>query len=387
MLHAAAGTLWSMQNGLRILPKLNPLQLLAAALLVGLAACTVPITTKPQAKVNVNSGPVTTNNTSPAVAADPGVLSLETQFEKVVAQDQPSVVQIETAAGLGSGVVFDGLGDIVTNNHVVENYGGVLIVTDFSGHTYSNQKTASNVVLLGTYPADDLAVIRVANSSLQQATFADSSQVKVGQLALALGNPLGLQSSVTEGIVSATGRTESEGATDPFGNSTGNRLTSLIQTSAAINPGNSGGALVDINGDVIGIPTLAAGDPNSSGQAPGIGFAIDSNTAVLIAKQLIANGKVTNTGQAYLGVTTEQITDGAGVRVDSVVAGGPADSAGVKVGDLIVTLSGKATPTEDDLVGALAASKPGDKVQVGLRHSDGSSSTVTVTLGTKPPQA
>jgi S1-C subfamily serine protease len=194
----------------------------------------------------------------------------------------------------------------------------------------------------------------------------------VGDFALAIGNPLGLRSSVTEGIVSSLGRTVSEG--------NGIALSSAIQTSAAINPGNSGGALVDLQGRVIGIPTLAALDPELGGaQAPGIGFAIPSNEVKKIADQLIANGQVVKSGRAYLGVRVATIV-GGGVLVSAIVPGGPAAKAGIKPGDLILEVGGQPTPTADVLVSVLANLHPGQQVPVKLlRH--GKQVIVTVTLG------
>jgi putative serine protease PepD len=189
----------------------------------------------------------------------------------VVRAISPSVVQIPTARAVGSGVVFDALGDVVTNAHVVGN-ARRLVVTLAAGD--SHPATA-----VGRDAANDLAMIRIAGARPRPATFADSSQVEVGDIALALGNPLGLRSSVTEGIVSAVGRSVPEGD--------GVTLSSTIQTSAAINPGNSGGVLVDLSGRVIGIPTLAALDPQmGASEAPGIGFAIDSNTVRRVAGAL-----------------------------------------------------------------------------------------------------
>ena len=158
---------------------------------------------------------------------------------------------------------------------------------------------------MGAFPPDDLAVIRVSGAGLRPATFADSSALEVGDIALAIGNPLGLQSSVTEGIVSAF----REAVQEP---ENGNDVTlpSMIQTSAAINPGNSGGALVDIKGRVIGIPTLAATDPELGGSAPGIGFAIPSNLVTDIAGQIAAHGRVINSHRAYLGVEVGDAGDG-----------------------------------------------------------------------------
>ena len=207
---------------------------------------------------------------APLASAD-GAASLQQQLVSVVRSVSPSVVQIQTAQDLGSGVVFDARGDVVTNAHVVGN-ATRFVVTLASGD--SHPATA-----IGRDAANDLAVIRITGARPRPATFADSSQVEVGDIALALGNPLGLRSSVTEGIVSAVGRSVPEGD--------GVTLSSAIQTSAAINPGNSGGALVDLSGRVIGIPTLAALDPEmGASEAPGIGFAIDGNTVRRVAGAL-----------------------------------------------------------------------------------------------------
>jgi putative serine protease PepD len=158
----------------------------------------------------------------------------------------------------------------------------------------------------------------------------------------------------------------------------------MIQTSAAINPGNSGGALVDIEGRVIGIPTLAASDPQlGGGAAPGIGFAIPSNLAKDIAGQLVKNGKVVNSHRAYLGIRVGD-TGGAGVYVGAVTPDGPAAKAGLKVGDVIVSIDGKPTPTTDALSVVLATLKPGQKVGIAVRHQDGKKETLQVTLGQYP---
>jgi S1-C subfamily serine protease len=195
-----------------------------------------------------------------------------------VSRVSPSVVVVETTKGLGSGVVFNANGDIVTNNHVVAGS------TKFTVTLSDGQKLPGTLV--GAYPAGDLAVVHVTGANLQPATFGDSSKLAVGDIVLALGSPLGLQSSVTQGIVSALGRSIPESASVT--------LPNVIQTSAEINPGNSGGALVDLAGDVVGIPTLTALDPQlGDTAAPGIGFAIPSNVVVDVAGQLIANGHVT----------------------------------------------------------------------------------------------
>ena len=299
----------------------------------------------------------------PMIKLTKPVADFQDQLIRVVDAISPAVVQIQTADGLGSGVVYDGKGDIVTNAHVVGNFKTFKIT--LANGTFDG-------TLVGTFPADDLAVVHVKGATPHPATFADSSKLEVGEFALAIGNPLGLRSSVTEGIVSSLGRTVSEG--------NGAVISSAIQTSAAINPGNSGGALVDLHGQVIGIPTLAALDPQLGGaQAPGIGFAIPSNVARRIADQLIANGRVVRSGRAYLGVRVATIV-GGGVLVSAIVARGPAAKAGIKQGDIILAIDGKPTPTADVLVSVLANLHPGQKVPVQLlRH--GKKLTVTVILG------
>lgn len=312
---------------------------------------------------------------SPApAAAGGGALGLQGEFERAVQAVLPSVVQIDTSQGLGSGIVYDHSGDVVTNAHVVGSATAVKVRSASS----SKQLPAR---VLGVFTPDDLAVIRVQQDagSLHPATFARSSAVRVGEIVLAMGNPLGLTGTVTDGIVSATGRTVSEGQ----GSSA--VLISAIQTSAPINPGNSGGALVDLSGRVIGIPTLAATDPQMGGAAVGIGFAIPSDTVTRIAPQLIHSGKVTNSGRAALGITAETVANAsgqpAGVGVVSVVPGGGAARAGIKAGDVILAVDGHPTDSVDALTTLLAGKKPGQRVRVRYAR-DSHTATVTVTLGT-----
>jgi putative serine protease PepD len=311
--------------------------------------------------------------TGPAQAATagldvaPSALALQQQFVKVVKQVGPAVVLIRTSEGLGSGIVFDATGDVVTNNHVVDNADGFQ-VTLANGRQYRAR-------LVGSFPADDLAVLHIGAGGLHPAAFADSSRLQVGDVALAIGNPLGLRSSVTEGIVSALGRTVNE--------DNGVALPGVIQTSAPINPGNSGGALVDLQGQVIGIPTLAATDPELGGTAPGLGFAIPANTVRDIAAQLIGQGKVTNSHRAYLGVQLGTTTSG-GVLVVQVQPGGPAARAGIAAGELLAAVDGTATPDQATLADVLAGLRPGQTVTVAVIRPDGSRRTVRVTLGQYP---
>ena len=236
--------------------------------------------------------------------------------------------------------------------------------------------------VVGEFATDDLAVVRVTSDadSLKPAKFANSDDAQVGEIVLAMGNPLGLTDSVTQGIVSATGRTVSSG--EPNGGPA--LITSAIQTSAAINPGNSGGALVNLEDEVLGIPTLAARDPQAGGLAPGIGFAIPSNTVQNIANQLIAHGKVVKSDRASLGISAETVANAqgepAGVAVIAVAGGGPAADAGIGSGDIIVELKGQATPSLDVLESYLADLKPGQRVKVTYTRA-GTKHTTTVKLG------
>jgi putative serine protease PepD len=310
-------------------------------------------------------GATSTPSTTLALSGS-SALALQEQMVTVIKQVSPSIVEIQTDAGLGSGIVYDTKGDIVTNAHVVGT-STTFTVTLSNGRTYP-------ATLVGSYVPDDIAVIHVTASGLTPATFGDSSQLSVGDFVMAMGNPLGLQSSVTEGIVSALGRQVSEPA--------GNALPDAIQTSAAINPGNSGGALVDLSGQIVGIPTLEATDPQIGGAASGIGFAISSNRAKLVADQLISTGKVTNSGRAYMGI---QLRDGTnGPVIMAVTAGGPAGKSGIGVGDTVVSIDGTLTPDSQTLIEAVAAHHPGDVVQLKVQHQDGTSATYSVTLGQLP---
>jgi S1-C subfamily serine protease len=300
-------------------------------------------------------------------------------YAGVVRKVLPSVVLIRTSEGLGSGVVLDTKGNIVTNAHVAGN------ATEFQVQVAGNTSPRS-AKLVGSYPADDLAVIRADDpAGLQPATFGDSDQAQAGDVVLAVGNPLGLSGSVTQGIVSATDRAVTEPAT---GGAPAATLPGAIQTSAPINPGNSGGALVNTSGQVIGIPTLAAGSPQGGGQAQGIGFAIPSNLARDIATQIIDTGHVTNSHRAAIGaeVTTVLSADGSaaqGVGVVTVTSGGPADRAGLKAGDVITRIGSQETPDTTALSQALAAASPGDKVTVTVSR-DGGERDVQITLGELP---
>jgi putative serine protease PepD len=284
---------------------------------------------------------------------------LQSAYEQVVRDVLPSVVQITTNDSTGSGVVFDNSGDVVTNEHVIATATSVKVVDSVGGKTLSAK-------IIGEFAPDDLAVVRVESdaNTLKPATFGNSSDVEIGQIVLAMGNPLGLSDSVTQGIVSATGRTVGGG--EPDGGKA--LITAAIQTSAAINPGNSGGALVNLDDQVIGIPTLAATLPGEGGLAPGIGFAIPSNTVRNIADQLIKSGKVTNSDRATLGITAQTSASGAGtpagVAVLAVASGGTAANAGVRAGDTIVGINDQQVSSVEELESVLSQLKPGTNVTI-----------------------
>jgi S1-C subfamily serine protease len=287
-------------------------------------------------------------------------------FEAAAHKALPSVVQIQRPGGVGSGVVYDAH-DVVTNAHVVAGADTFTVVTS-DGKEHPG-------TLRGAFPEGDLAVVRVTDTSLPPARFDDSSKLQVGQAVLAIGSPLGLRASVTDGVISATSRT----VTEPNGAA----LPSAIQTSAPINPGNSGGALVDMSGAVVGIPTLAAINPEAGSPAAGVGLAISSNTAKRVAAQIVSTGKVVNTGRAWLGVELSSLPSG-GVLVVAVVRGGPADKAGVRPGDVIESIDDQTVASVEDVAVVLASHKPGDRVPVKVLHQDGSTKTVQVTLGELP---
>ncbi|NYV78937.1 S1C family serine protease, partial [Streptomyces sp. UH6] len=302
---------------------------------------------------------------------------LEEGYIRVIRDVLPSVVQVQAGEDLGSGIVYDDRGHIVTNAHVVGDQKSFRVTTAQSGQPLTAR-------LVSSFPEQDLAVIKLERmpDGLRPATFGDSAEVQVGQIVLAMGSPLGLSSSVTQGIVSATGRTVSE--TSETGG-TGATIPNMIQTSAAINPGNSGGALVDLDGEVVGIPTLAASDPGLNGSAAaGIGFAIPSSMVRTVADQIIEDGRVTHTGRAALDITGRTVVDrnsrAVGVAIVEVIGGGAAADAGLRAGDVIIRLGTRPITTITSLTETLATMKPGEKVTVAYRRG-GDDRTVRVTLG------
>ena len=300
-----------------------------------------------------------------------------------VARDAlPSVVTIDvrsaTQAGTGSGVILSKDGLIVTNNHVVAAASGGTIRVEFADGTTA----AASVV--GTDPTSDIAVIRAKGvSNLKPATFADSKNVAVGELVVAIGSPLGLNETVTSGVVSAVDRPVRTG------DNSSQAVIDAIQTDAAINPGNSGGALLNGDGQVIGINSAIATVGNSSpgsSQAGniGVGFAIPSDTARGVADQLIKNGVAVH---AQLGVEASSFSNAttSGAQVRTVVPNGPAAKAGLQPGDVITNVDGRTIEDVDTLVVAVRSHSPGDSVSVTFLRN-GKPQTVTATLTKAPTQ-
>ncbi len=307
----------------------------------------------------------------------------------VAAKVGPAVVRIVTSAsanpndptateGIGSGIIYDKNGWILTNRHVVSG-SDTLQVELKDGRRFEGK-------IYGIDTLTDLAIVKIEATDLPTAALGDSSALKVGETTIAIGSPLGTYSNtVTSGILSATGRT--------IDTDTGS-INNLLQTDTAINPGNSGGPLLDAGGNVIGINTAIAANAN------GIGFAIPINIAKPIMEQAVAGQKL---ARPYLGIRYEMldvqragelnlsVTDGAYIdggqtgagQGDAVVAGQPADKAGIKAGDIIVSIEGQAIDTEHPLDSVLTQFAPGRTVTVGLVRN-GQKQEVQVTLGTRP---
>lgn len=274
----------------------------------------------------------------------------------------------------GSGVVIDEGGYIVTNYHVIEDADEIIVE--------GVEETEHTAELVGEDPSTDLAVLKVdSNVPLPPVNFGDSDEVEPGQLAVAIGNPLGREfaRSVTVGVVSGV-------RASMYGQDAHQRVFQLIQTDASINPGNSGGALLNSNGELVGINTLKF----ASAEVEGMGFAIPSNTVLRIVEQLVEHGTVQ---RAWMGVSVVSVEDAlregveiaedSGVYLARVVTGSPAYQAGLREGDVIVSIDGQPAEEVVDLLAELEMKQPGDMLVVQARRN-GESLTAEIQLGTMP---
>jgi putative serine protease PepD len=351
----------------------------AAALLLALGAGGVGAATALALDHSRGTKAVQTGSSSVTRVVDRSSLA------QIAAAVQDSVVSITTQSGEGSGVILSADGYILTNNHVVATAQGDTVQIIFA----NGKKATADIV--GTDPRTDLAVVKASGvSGLKAATLGDSSQMQVGDTVLALGSPLGLEGSVTAGIISAKDRTiqsssDEQTPQSPFGNSpfgqqqnqqqsSSSTISGLLQTDAPINPGNSGGALVNTNGQVIGINSAIATSGSGSGNI-GLGFAIPSNKAKQVAQDLMAGRKVSHPA---LGVSVTE-AEGGGALVSSVTSGSAAAKAGLQQGDVITSVNGKAVNDSDELVGIIQSASVGDKETIVFTRN-GAEKTVTATL-------
>ncbi len=331
------------------------------------------------------NSPITTSpsNSSASGANGASAASVQQAIVSIVKQVQPSVVEITSLNGqgeaIGSGDILKSDGYIVTNDHVVSGFTSYT-VTLSTGKQYSAQ-------LVGADAQDDLAVLKINATNLPALSIASASAVQVGDFAIAIGSPLGLQNTSTLGIVSALDRSADEGQ----GGVT-SVLTGLTQTSAPINPGNSGGALVNLDGQLIGIPTLGATSTSSGETVTGIGFAIPSSRVVYVVNQLITSGHLTSTDQGFLGVQGQDVNPQTnapqgGVQVvafaNDASGHSPAQAGGVQSGDIITAVDGQPITGQTDLAGAVFDKTPGTKVTLTVVRGSGTT-TLTVTLGQRP---
>lgn len=310
----------------------------------------------------------------------------ETLAEAVANKCLPSVVAInvyskssgtEQASSLGSGVILSEDGYVVTNQHVIDGASSIKVTAN------GEQKDADKV---GEDSSSDIAVIKIRNTSgLKPIEVADSDQIKIGAWVMAIGSPFGLEQSVSTGIVSAKSRSQVASSQE-----SGSKVyLNLIQTDAAINPGNSGGALVDKNGQLIGINALIT---SNSGNYSGVGFAIPSNYTLDLSKQII-EGKTPSHAQLGVSITSVDKNSAqqygwkvnSGAYVTAVTQGGPAEKAGIKNGDIITKLNDDEVTSSNDLLLDVRKHNPGETVKITV-YRDGGTQEFDVTLGSDEGQ-
>jgi len=314
--------------------------------------------------------PASADPAAPPAAASPPVAGVD--YAGIVERVSPTVVSIEVVGqseeGSGSGFVIRPNGYILTNSHVVAvaDPGGEITVRTSAGEELPAR-------LVGRSASYDLAVVKVEATGLPVATLGDSTQVRVGDAAIAFGSPLGLTGTVTTGIISALNRPVTAGAGGDEAS-----FVSALQTDAAINPGNSGGPLVDSEGRVVGVNSAIATLGQTVGNI-GLGFAIPITIAERIAEELIATGKAST---PVIGISVDQTYDGPGARIEEVFPDSPSATAGLRAGEVIMTLDGRPVNGSVELIVAIRENAPGDTVTLEVER-DGVGRTVQVVLAAK----
>src|SRR6267378_2042371 len=304
-------------------------------------------------------------------------LFMDPFFRQFFGENLPQVPQEQRQHALGTGVLFDQTGYIVTNNHVIDHANTVEVML--------TNKKIFKAKVIGTDPDMDIAVVKIESKNLPTVPLGDSSTLHVGDTVMAFGNPFGLSFTVTRGTVSALGRAQFR--IEP--------VQDFIQTDAAINPGNSGGALIDVRGQMVGINTAILSPnagPGGEGGFVGIGFAIPINMAKRTMESLIKTGKVT---RGYLGVSVGPVTpelaqqfkvpDTSGALVEDVTKGGPADRAGLKAGDVIRKFDGRIVNGSDELLAMVANTNPGSIVMLDILRN-GQPLALRATLEQRPAE-
>ncbi|MDH5611083.1 MAG: trypsin-like peptidase domain-containing protein [Gammaproteobacteria bacterium] len=299
----------------------------------------------------------------------PELSNNEQTVENFLGQNSPHTPRFKTSIGSGSGVIVDARGYIATNYHVIKDAESIQISLN------DGRKTIAH--LIGDDPETDLAILKIDLTDLPQAQIANISQLNIGDIALAIGYPFEIGQTVTQGIISATGRTQVSA----------NTYENFLQTDAAINPGNSGGALINDRGEIVGINSLIF---TKTGSFNGIGFAIPIDLAIGVLQQIVTHGYVV---RGWLGVGGQALTspilnklglkDITGILVTDVDAQGPGDKAGLKPGDIITRMNGQSIESAQDVLNIVAAGQPGDDFEIeGLRQRQ--SFKIKAVLGQRP---
>jgi putative serine protease PepD len=332
--------------------------------------------------------PAITSTASGAAPSEPAASLPAGSVEQVAAKVVPSVVKLETDMGRqseeGSGVILSSDGLIMTNNHVVAAAKGGPGATPGAPAATQTKVTfadgnTTTFTVVGTDPSSDIAVVRAEGASgLTPITLGSSGNLRVGQDVVAIGSPLGLEGTVTTGIVSALNRPVAAGGDAQNQNT----VLDAIQTDAAINPGNSGGALVNMNGELVGlnsaIATLGGASTASQSGSIGLGFAIPVDQAKRIADELIQNGTASH---ASLGVQVGNDAGADGAKIVDVTSGGAASAAGLPSGVIVTKIDDRVIGSADALVAAVRSKAPGDQVKLTYLDPSGKPQTVQVTLG------